>query len=74
MREVYCPVNAYDCPYCDKDFRCHIENPIEDCDDFASVWESWEEWEDAENEDENAPHDFSEDEIQWARDRFGYPN
>ena len=31
---TYCTVNAYgDCPYCDQCGICHIDNPVEDCDD-----------------------------------------
>lgn len=41
---VYCPVNGWDCPYYGKGL-CHIKDPIEDCDDFASHFESWEDWE-----------------------------
>ena len=44
---TYCTVNAMgDCPYCDKHGICHIENPMEDCDDFACFFDgSWDEWE-----------------------------
>lgn len=41
---TYCPVNGWDCPYF-KDNVCYIDDPIEDCDDFACAFESWEEWE-----------------------------
>ena len=41
---VFCPANGYDCPYCDEFNRCHIEDPIEDCDDFAYFFESWNDW------------------------------
>lgn len=42
---TYCTVNAYgDCPYCDKNGICHIDDPIEDCDDFAMFFESWKDW------------------------------
>lgn len=44
---IYCPVNGYDCPYCDSKLICHIADPIEDCDDFACFWESWEEYDGA---------------------------
>ena len=39
-----CPVNGWDCPY-SKNGVCHIDDPIEDCDDFGSFFESWEDWE-----------------------------
>lgn len=38
---IHCPVNGWDCPYyTDKGHpcRCTLENPIEECDDFASIW------------------------------------
>ena len=42
---TYCTVNAYgDCPYCDQCGVCHIDDPIEDCDDFAAFFENWDEW------------------------------
>lgn len=42
---VFCTANAYgDCPYCDEYNRCHIADPIEECDDFGMFFESWEEW------------------------------
>lgn len=62
---VYCPVNAHgDCPYCDKNNICHISDPVEECDDFNYFFESWEEWENADDVDEDAPEDFSEEEIE----------
>lgn len=70
---IYCPVNAYgDCPYCDQCNLCHIRNPIEECDDFATCWESWDDWAMADDVDPDAPTDFSEDEIRWAGDVYGY--
>ena len=42
---IYCPVNGWDCPYCDENNVCYINDPIEDCDDFAACFDSWEEWE-----------------------------
>jgi len=48
---TYCTVNAWDCPYFKWDEkgygRCHIDDPVADCDDFASFFESWEEWEES---------------------------
>ena len=43
---TYCTVNAYgDCPYCDQCGICHIEDPMKDCDDFATFFEgSWDYW------------------------------
>lgn len=45
---TYCTVNAIgDCPYCDKNMICHIDNPVEDCDDFNTFFETWQDWIDA---------------------------
>lgn len=45
---TYCTVNAIgDCPYCDRNGICHIDDPIKDCDDFAAFFEDWEDWLDA---------------------------
>mgnify|MGYP001024685699 FL=1 len=41
---IFCPVNGWDCPYYD-DGKCFIRDPMEDCDDFASMFDSWEDWE-----------------------------
>ena len=50
--KVYCPVNGWDCPYFRKETKhygqCMIDDAMEDCNDFATMWESWEEWEAAE--------------------------
>lgn len=70
---TYCPVNAYgDCPYCDQMGICHIDDPMEDCDDWGAFWESWEDWLAADDIDPDAPTDFAEDEIRWAGDVYGY--
>lgn len=67
---TYCTVNAYgDCPYCDQCGVCHIDDPIEDCDDFAAFFENWDEWLDCDDVDPDAPED---DEIKWAGDVYGY--
>ena len=42
---IYCPVNGWDCPYCGENNVCYINDPMEDCDDFAACFESWEDWE-----------------------------
>ena len=70
---IYCPTNAYaDCPYCDKHGICHISNPVEECDDFMSFFESWEDWDAADEFDDDAPLSFVEAEIEWAREHYGY--
>lgn len=42
--KIHCPVNGWDCPYYDNGI-CFIQDPIEDCYDFALAFGSWEEWE-----------------------------
>ena len=42
---IYYPVNGWDCPYCGENNVCYINDPMEDCDDFAACFDSWEEWE-----------------------------
>lgn len=34
----HCPVNGWDCPYWN-DGVCKLDNPYDDCDDFASIWD-----------------------------------
>ena len=39
---VHCPANGWDCPYYTDEghpCRCMLENPMEDCDDFAAFWD-----------------------------------
>lgn len=41
-KHIHCPVNGWDCPYY-TDFpfpcACTLENPYEECDDFAAFWD-----------------------------------
>ena len=48
---TYCPINGYDCPYCDKNCVCHIDDPCKDCDDFNFFFPTWADWEGAEEAD-----------------------
>lgn len=42
---ILCPADwGNNCPYCD-DGVCFIRDPMEECDDFASIFDNWEEWE-----------------------------
>lgn len=43
-KKVYCPVNGWDCPYYEKGL-CKIDNPIEECDDFAFFWDEGDDYE-----------------------------
>lgn len=44
---IYCPACDFECPYCDTHGVCRIADPIEDCDEFVSYFESWEDWEES---------------------------
>lgn len=70
---TYCTVNAYgDCPYCDQCGVCHIDDPIEDCDDFAAFFENWDEWLDCDNEaepdDDNCDYEVGYNPYEGAYD------
>lgn len=42
MAHIHCPVNGWDCPYFKNSpipCQCTIDDPINECDDFASVWD-----------------------------------
>ena len=44
MKHIHCPVNGWDCPYYTDEnhpCRCTLENPMEDCDDFAAMWDEF---------------------------------
>ena len=70
---TYCPVNAYgDCPYCDQSNVCHINDPMEDCDDWGAFFDSWDDWLNCDDANPDAPEDFADDEIAWAMDEMGY--
>ena len=36
--KIYCPADSWDCPYY-KNGECGLNDPLEDCDDFAYFWE-----------------------------------
>lgn len=38
VEHIHCPVNGYDCPYW-RNGVCELDDPINECDDFASVWD-----------------------------------
>jgi hypothetical protein len=38
VEHIHCPVNGFDCPYWNSGV-CQLDNPMEDCDDFASMWD-----------------------------------
>lgn len=64
---TYCTVNAYgDCPYCDQCGICHIDDPMEDCDDFAAFFQGdWDFW-------LNLDDDEPEDALQWEDYDMGF--
>ena len=39
---IHCPVNGWDCPYYTNEgqpCRCLLDDPYNDCDDFAAMWD-----------------------------------
>ena len=59
MKHFHCPVNGWDCPYYAHSSlhpcMCRLDNPMEDCDDFASSWEG------AEPDEYTDDHEIVED-------------
>lgn len=43
VEHIHCPVNGWDCPYY-KNGICQLENPYDECDDFASSYNKYDEW------------------------------
>ena len=42
VKHIHCPVNGWDCPYYTDEnhpCRCTLEDPVKDCDDFATFWD-----------------------------------
>lgn len=39
---IHCPVNGWDCPYWIKGGICGLDNPFEECDDFALAYDEGE--------------------------------
>lgn len=42
MSKIYCPVNAWDCPYWGEDGTCTMYpecDPLDECDDFGAFWD-----------------------------------
>lgn len=47
IKHIHCPVNGWDCPYYTDEnhpCRCTLENPMEDCDDFAAMWDEFDDY------------------------------
>ena len=42
VKHIHCPVNGWDCPYyTDEEHpcRCTLDDPMAECDDFATMWD-----------------------------------
>ena len=42
IKHIHCPVNGWDCSYYTDEnhsCRCTLEDPMQDCDDFATFWD-----------------------------------
>ena len=48
MKHYHCPVNGWDCPHYKDEpkhpCQCTLENPYEECDDFASMYDEDEDY------------------------------
>ena len=47
MKHIHCPVNGWDCPYYTDEghpCRCLLDDPYNDCDDFAAMWDADDDW------------------------------
>lgn len=51
-KTVYCPVNGWDCPYYKDDGMCTIEDPYENCDDYAAIEDFFSDLPDEEEDEE----------------------
>jgi hypothetical protein len=51
-KTVYCPVNGWDCPYYKEGGMCTIENPYENCDDYAAIEDFFSDLPDEEEDEE----------------------
>ena len=44
MKNIYefysCPIEDYNCPYCNANAECMMNSPQEECDDFIAVYEN----------------------------------
>ena len=43
IKHIHCPVNGWDCPYYSDvghPCLCTLDDPYENCDDFASMWDA----------------------------------
>ena len=61
MKHYHCPVNGWDCPYYKDEPNhpcvCTLENPYEECDDFASMYDEDEDY--ADDHEWTNVHSFS---------------
>lgn len=41
LKPIVCPIEDYTCPYCDANGCCMIDNPYEECDDYATIYQDF---------------------------------
>jgi hypothetical protein len=51
-----CPIADFECPYCDADGYCKMENAVEECDDAANC-----------ADDDCYPIEIEDDAVPWPR-------
>ena len=65
MAHIHCPCNGWDCPYYINEPQegcCSLEDPYNDCDDFAAMWDKEDDYID--HDDEFEPGRVSWDEME----------
>ena len=66
---VYCPVNGWDCPYFKNNF-CTIENPEENCDDFALIADFFSDLDDEEEDEPDYKDELRAMDYMWDDPNF----
>lgn len=66
---VYCPVNGWDCPYFKNNF-CTIENPEENCDDFALIADFFSDLDDEEEDEPDYEDELRAMDPMWEDSNF----
>lgn len=66
---IYCPVNGWDCPYFKNNF-CTIENPEENCDDFALIADFFSDLNDEENDEIEYDEELHAKDIEMGFDPY----
>ena len=69
IKHIHCPVNGWDCPYYTDHkhpCRCRLEDPMKNCDDFASMWDEDDDYIDDDWVEEEENKELKMEEILYA--------